>query len=92
MVLNDQNTMEAVLLVANAILCENRKTLYYARPSLVSEKMAKLQFSPDICEHAGIVAEKFKTLFLKYFVCDIVFNSSIYLSDEEISQLAVNIN
>ena len=38
-----------------------------------------------------IVAEEFKT-FIKYSLCDVIFNSSIYLSDEETSQLAVNIN
>ena len=54
--------------------------------------MAQFQFSADICEHAVINAEKFKSLFIKYSLRDVIFNSSIYLGDEEISQLAVNIN
>ena len=92
-----------VVLVTNVILCcvgnqchtllkpKNIIILCESIPSVVSEKMAELQFSADICEHAGIVAEKFITLFLMYSVCDIVFNSSIYLGDEGVSQLAVHI-
>ena len=67
------------------VLCESI-------PSVVSKKMAEFQFSADICEHTVIVAGKFKTLFIKYSLCDLNFNSSIYFGDEEISQLAVNIN
>ena len=66
------------------VLCESI-------PSVVSKKKAEFQFSADICEHAVIVAEKFKT-FIKYSLCDVIFNSSIYLGDAEISQLAVNIS